>query len=344
MNASNLFNQVVDLTAIRDVELLEHSLLGTLYEYLKPLDLRIFRIDSDGVLMTQIAYNQEQARAFNQEDRSLDPVVEKMLAHMKAHEITEHTEPLDAGFLTLYGLHKTTVSSLYMQVLNHDRLSRENRHLLLGMLQIFKNYIGLLADNITDPLTGLLNRKSFDHAMEKVYQSMTEKAVAELDTSIEVGDRRRSGAGEFWLAMLDIDHFKAINDTYGHVYGDDVLILLSQILRSSFRDDDLLFRFGGEEFVLLIRCDGSDNARIALQRLLDRVAAYNFPRVERVTISAGVVAIDRQTFSGTLLDYADQALYASKENGRNQVTFFEDMVAAGATERQQISTGGIELF
>lgn len=342
MNASNLFNQVVDLTAIRDVELLEHSLLGTIYEYLKPLDLRIFRLDSEGALMTQIAYNQEQARAFNKQDLTLDPAVVEMLAYMQTHEITEHTEPLDAGYMTLYGLHKTTVSSLYMQVLNHDRLSRENRHLLLGMLQIFKNYIGLLAENITDPLTGLLNRKSFDHAMEKVYQSMA--AACDAKGEAEAGDRRRSTSGEFWLAMLDIDHFKSINDTYGHVYGDDVLILLSQILRSSFRDDDLLFRFGGEEFVLLIRCESSDNARGALQRLLDRVEAYNFPRVERVTISAGVVAIDRQTFSGTLLDYADQALYSSKENGRNRVTFFEDMLAAGTTEKQQISTGGIELF
>lgn len=342
MNASNLFNQVVDLTAIRDVELLEHSLLTTLFEYLKPLDLRSFRIDSEGGLMSQVAYNQEQGRVVSKHDAGLDGVILGMLEHMRTNEIGEHTQAVDEGFLTLYSLHKTTVSSLYVQVLNYGRLTAENRHLLLGMLQIFKNYLGLLADNITDPLTGLLNRKSFDHAMEKVYQSIAEST--EQATVAEVGDRRRDASSEYWLAMLDIDHFKAINDTYGHVYGDDVLILLSQILRSCFRDDDLLFRFGGEEFVLLIRCADPGCARAALQRLLDNVEAYNFPQVERVTISAGVVAIDRHTFSGTLLDYADQALYASKENGRNQVTFFEDMVAAGRIELQQISTGAVELF
>ncbi len=342
MNANNLFSQVVDLTAIRDVELLEYSLLRTLDQFLKPLDLRILRMDTQHILRGQIVFSHDQCRVSHTHELILDQTVSDMLEHMQVNDACEYTINKEDGYLTIYHLHKTAASNLYIQILNHDRLSRQNRHFLMGMLEIFKNYVGLLAESITDPLTGLLNRKSFDGAMDKIYNMLPKHE--ENDQYALDDEFRQHQPDSYWLVMLDIDHFKQINDTFGHVYGDDVLILLSRIIRGSFRNEDLIFRFGGEEFVLLIQCESADSASLDLKRLLERVENHHFPRVEKVTLSAGAVAIDRYTFSGTLLEYADQALYASKENGRNQVTFFEDLIAAGDINKQTLCTGDVELF
>lgn len=338
MNANNLFHQIVDLTGIRDLELLEYSLLRTLHQYLQPLDVRIFRLDANGNPRSQIVFGHDKCHVHDQQF-TLETEVQDMLEHMSINDTSEFTRKNDSGFLTLYNLHKTLASTLYLQVLNHDRLSRENRHLLLGLLQIFQNYIVLLGENITDPLTGLLNRKSFDQALDKISNRIPE--IKPQPTSED--ERRHEEGGQFWLVMLDIDHFKQINDSYGHVYGDDVLVLLAQLIRRSFRNEDLIFRFGGEEFVLLIECHNLDGARLALQRLLHRVEHHHFPQIDKVTISAGVVSLDRHTFATTLLDYADRALYHSKQNGRNQVTFFEDMLTAGLAQEQQIEPLEIAL-
>ena len=144
--------------------------------------------------------------------------------------------------------------------------------------------------------------------------------------------------------MIDIDHFKSVNDRFGHLYGDEVLVLLAQVLKKCFRRDDLMFRFGGEEFVLLIRCPDRDTCRMTLERFRTAVEARDFPQVGRVTVSIGAVQFSRDTFPVTLLNYADQALYGSNGAGRNRVTFFEDMLSSGAAKVEDVKAGGVELF
>lgn len=336
MNTNRLFNKLVDMTAIRDIELLEFSLLRTLHQYLNQIDLRIFRIDSENKVRSEIVYTNEKCRVLNK-DHALSGDLKKMVLHIKRSELNEYTQKLNSDYLTLYKIHATPSTTLFLQVLNHDRISRENRHLLIGLLQIFRNYIELLGENITDSLTGLLNRKSFDRTIDKIYDLIPD------DDHYE-GNKRNTNNANYWLAMIDIDHFKMVNDKFGHLYGDDVLILLAQIIKNCFRDNDLFFRFGGEEFVLIIRCNDIEGARCVMQRLLDAVSSYLFPQVGQVTISAGVVCIDKMIFSATLLDYADIALYHSKKNGRNRVTFYEDMVESGLTKAQEIKTGEVDLF
>lgn len=337
MNATRLFAQLVDLTAIRDIELLEFSLLRTLDQYLNPLDLRIFRTDADNKLRSEIVFGKEKCNVHVANTEFSDEVKD-MILHIQNTDSSEYTIKKESGYLTIYKIHKTHTTTLFLLVLNHNRVTRENRYLLMGLLDIFRNYVDLLSENITDSLTGLLNRKSFDRTINKIYD------LIPADEEVFEDERRDKNTNKYWLVMLDIDHFKLINDKFGHLYGDDVLILLAQIIKSCFRDDDLIFRFGGEEFVLIIKCADMDGARFALQRLLERVSSYLFPQVGTVTISAGTVCIDRHTFSATLLDYADQALYHSKDNGRNQVTFFEDMLEKGLTKTQEIKSGGVDLF
>src|SRR3546814_19890916 len=89
----------------------------------------------------------------------------------------------------------------------------------------------------------------------------------------------RRGAERYWLAVADIDHFKRINDTLGHLYGDEVLLLLAQVMKRSFRHDDLLFRFGGEEFVIVISAPDRGSANIAFDKFRRNVETFTFPQV-----------------------------------------------------------------
>ena len=134
-----------------------------------------------------------------------------------------------------------------------------------------------------------------------------------------------------------------VNDQHGHLIGDEVLLLLSRQLRACFRFHDHLFRFGGEEFVVLARCAQAGDAPAIVERLRATVAAYTFPRVGQVTVSVGISALrDGDTPNGAF-ERADKALYWAKQNGRNRVADFEALVGVGAlTDSSRESD--VELF
>jgi two-component system, cell cycle response regulator len=123
-----------------------------------------------------------------------------------------------------------------------------------------------------------------------------------------------------------------------------VLLLTSQLMKGHFRENDYLFRFGGEEFVIFIRSTDEDNAYIAFDRFRKALESYSFPQVGKITISIGVAKMDRSIFTATLLDHADKALYYAKQNGRNQVCFFETLLEKGLVEDTNFTAGEIELF
>lgn len=218
-------------------------------------------------------------------------------------------------------------------------LSAHSLELLDGILQTYHNVVGLLDYGEKDALTELLNRKTFDGAF---FKATAEQHGDELP---EGGERRHThpDAG-VWLAVLDIDHFKRVNDTYGHLIGDEVLLLLARLMRSSFRFHDLLYRFGGEEFVVLMRCDSVEHARTALERLRERVQAYSFPQVGAITVSIGFsVLLAHDTPSGAF-GRADKAVYYAKEHGRNQVCDYQDLVRSGAIVEQVAEGMDVDLF
>jgi diguanylate cyclase (GGDEF)-like protein len=145
-----------------------------------------------------------------------------------------------------------------------------------------------------------------------------------------------------WLAMFDIDHFKRINDNYGHVYGDEVILLLAQMMRKSFRQSDVLFRFGGEEFVVLLNSLDEPTACAALERFRERVASHHFPQVGRVTVSIGFAHIGESDYPEIVLDRADKALYYAKQNGRNCTYGYESLASRGMLA--PTTSGSIDLF
>jgi diguanylate cyclase (GGDEF)-like protein len=119
--------------------------------------------------------------------------------------------------------------------------------------------------------------------------------------------------------MVDLDHFKQVNDTYGHLNGDAVLAELGSILSTGLRESDVCARYGGEEFALILPETSVDGARTLAERLRARVASSTFPGGLKLTISVGVASTDDAALFTQLTDRADQALYAAKQGGRNQV-------------------------
>ncbi len=138
--------------------------------------------------------------------------------------------------------------------------------------------------------------------------------------ALEVQRATRSGKPAS-VVMLDLDHFKGVNDTYGHAAGDNVIRALANLLRQRLRRIDSLGRYGGEEFVAVLPECSALQARRIFDEIRVRFAALSFHAGDqefRVTFSAGICETDGHSASGLLLEHADQALYVAKHNGRNQ--------------------------
>ena len=196
-----------------------------------------------------------------------------------------------------------------------------------SFLKVYQNHVNLINDAECDTLTGLFNRKTFEERIDRV---LAMQRAARENPLFGTGDRRIMRAGEHhWLAVVDIDHFKSVNDRFGHLYGDEVLILVSRLMMRGFRMEDRLFRFGGEEFVIVLSPCSSDGATMVLERFRTVIAENAFPQVGKVTISVGYTRIRIDDMPSIVVGRADQALYYAKRNGRNQVRNFEQLAAAG---------------
>ena len=161
----------------------------------------------------------------------------------------------------------------------------------------------------TDGLTQLFNRNHWQHCLEAEF-----KRYARSQHSSS-------------LVMLDIDHFKVVNDSYGHLVGDDVIRHLAKLIREQVRETDVSGRYGGEEFVVLLADTGLDDAVTFAERLRktveQSVVIHNDIEI-KYTISLGISEIDPSfTTVSHWLEHGDDALYKSKQNGRNQVTVFK---------------------
>jgi len=145
-------------------------------------------------------------------------------------------------------------------------------------------------------------------------------------------ERARRYQGGLSVIMIDIDHFKRLNDEFGHLLGDEVLRQVSTIFSQNLRKVDVACRYGGEEFVILAPQTSGEQARAAAEKLRRVVATWNFPGVPRpVTISAGIANLpDHGQSRDELVKAADQALYAAKQGGRNRVLIAEAGGSTGA--------------
>jgi len=210
-----------------------------------------------------------------------------------------------------------------------DGFTVEDAQLLWTLVLVSENLLtreqaneGLLRFAFTDYLTGLRTRGYFEQ---------------QLDLEVKRSDRKRE---QFSLLMVDIDHFKSLNDTYGHHIGDLVLRQVTSLLVKDMREVDTVARYGGEEFVIILPEASEQEAVSVAQRLRKAVQNSDF-RIEglegheRLTISIGIAVYGRDaTCRQQLIEYADAALYAAKSRGRNQVLPYSQLLL---DERKEVS-------
>ena len=226
---------------------------------------------------------------------------------------------------TLYPLKNSTNQTMAIIAIEAQISDPQLHETITMLLQIHKNFAGLISDNEHDTLPGLLNRKTFDSKIDKVLVNMHKKNARKDD---------KSGQLHF-LIIFDIDHFKKVNDEFGHLIGDEVLLQLSKLMTQTFRDKDLLFRYGGEEFVGLLECTNPADIVRILDRFRKKVENFEFPQVGKVTVSAGYTEISVNDVSSKLLDRADLALYFAKNNGRNRICHYEQLIAESTLQENK---------
>jgi diguanylate cyclase (GGDEF)-like protein len=212
----------------------------------------------------------------------------------------------------------------------------------IGVLQVHGNHLGLLDYSERDTLTGLLNRKSFDETFMHATVAEATRLYGTAD-QISAAERRQGGMRQHWLGVIDIDHFKLINDRFGHIVGDDALAMVASLMRRTFRYDDRLYRFGGEEFVVLLTSQDASGAMTAFNRFRRAIEQHEFIGIGRVTVSIGFSDVRPGDTPQACFDRADRAVYHGKTNGRNQVQSHEVLVAQGILEDTS-HFGEIELF
>ncbi|WP_460232479.1 GGDEF domain-containing protein [Aurantivibrio plasticivorans] len=212
-------------------------------------------------------------------------------------------------------------------VLIKGQLSEDYKSILYGLYSVYASQIALLDRKERDSLTQLLNRHSLDHIVDQIVTYYRGSPLAY--------DSRKAS----WLVIFDIDHFKHVNDTHGHLYGDEVLIHFSNLMKETFNYSDFIFRYGGEEFLVILNGVSNDAVEKVLERFRCAVESYPFP-FEHVTVSVGYTRFDANRTLHSLLEEADKAVYEAKSAGRNCVQNFSTIADKFTIRRDD----DIELF
>src|SRR6266567_4716792 len=215
---------------------------------------------------------------------------------------------------------------------------------LMGAMELYLNAWRELTEDQSDLLIGVASQAAIAIRHAQLFQAQEENALTDELTKLP---NRRALAQQFLkemqrarrhhkpiaFLMVDLDHFKQVNDTYGHLQGDAVLAELASIISTGARESDVCARYGGEEFALVLHETNDAGARILAERIRAKVAAHTFPGGLKLTISIGVAATAEAALFTSLIERADQALYAAKMGGRNQVRV-SDMKAAPSKQQQ----------
>ncbi|MFL6660291.1 MAG: GGDEF domain-containing protein [Massilia sp.] len=333
----SLLKHMVDMTGHRDHTMLDISVISAVQELAGASQTRVLTIvtvrGKKFVRSRAIICAGEPARMEDHPDGSVGEAIStfpELEACLAQHE--SNAEALTAdGRHTLYlpiwigDKVDTCLEILHVAPYNPDTI-----HVIGGIVSVYRNFQNLLDYSERDSLTGLLNRKTFDDQLAKMLQ----QSAMEQEAPQPGQPERRQPLEEQkqWLAVVDVDHFKLVNDKFGHLYGDEVLILIANLMTSSFRSQDRVFRFGGEEFVVLLRSTTLDNAQKIIDRFRTNVESHVFPQVGSVTVSVGFVAISPYESPVNILGRADQALYYAKSHGRNQACHYDQLVSGGMLE------------
>lgn len=329
--STSLIDSVANTTSHRDRDDLDRAIVGLLLQFLEADQVTLYRLVDDGdTKRLRCAAGMDRFQR-DTAPAALDEALEwesraawrECIAEQRP---VEYVSP-QGKFCKVFPIANERAVIGMLEVESATDLEARDSTLVEGILRIVKNHLALLDYGESDTLTGLLNRKTFESRFSK----------------LRAASGARSAGEPSWLGIVDIDRFKSINDTYGHLFGDEVLLLVSRLLKQAFRGGDQLFRFGGEEFVIVLDRATTPGAQIAFNRARTLVEEYRFPQVGAVTISLGYTRIDPQDPAGTCIERADAALYYAKHHGRNNVRSYEVLVASGELKAKSNVTD-VEFF
>ena len=344
-----LLGKLGKMTSIRDTEVLEQSLLRTLGPLLGVLDTSLYRTDERQNLVRLINYHRSKVIEPDGEARMVERVEEvSRLADLSPEVIslTDNvrllgkpcTRKINHEFLVGYPLFGGNEVCGYFVFQRDREVQAAEDAMIRGVLEVFSNYYALLDISQRDRLTGLFNRQALENSFDRIW-----RLLGRPDHYAEKTEGRRRAPGEnYWLAVIDIDHFKKINDTFGHMVGDEILLLASRLMSQTFRASDLLYRYGGEEFVAIISADNASIAKNVFERLRLTIEAHHFPRIDKLTVSIGYCQASPDILPVEVLSRADRSLYQAKQDGRNRVYAYRDLVESGVFAEQSYSD--VELF
>lgn len=340
-----VLQSVVNMTGHRDVDSLEYGLVVTLTELLQLNSISLYKVvgdkPEDGI--EEVVYlslgekGEIQTRCKQHNEINIVKEDQYLYRCISDREEISYKNSFNGQMHILIPLMCDEKIIGAIEMTSNKDLSKF-KELINGITRIYENYLYILNKSERDKLTGLLNRHSFDTKLSRLLQKQKDDKQPQIEN-----ERRQQATDSYaWLAIFDIDHFKKINDKFGHVCGDEVLLMLSQKMKDFFRSTDLIFRFGGEEFVIILEPVPHEMAERTLEQFRKNIADGNFPLIEKITISGGYVKVTDLHYPVKFIDYADQALYYAKENGRNCIYSYESLVEKGELSKHKI--GKVQLF
>ncbi|WP_196158737.1 GGDEF domain-containing protein [Reinekea sp. G2M2-21] len=346
-----MFKQIVNilhtLSGTRDVDSLEMTLVTTLVEHFDGRKATLYRINDAQCEHALTLYQDEDGQyELDVHCRTADDT--QLVHYLSTTEQPVFIQRGDAGWQIIVPLHsdQKPVGGIDLHC-EHDLSGYANELSIFS--EIYRNYLEILTASEQDTLTGLFNRQTFDVKFERLVTRQRAHYERAKEQSLAAVGREHSRSyrldQHLWLAMIDIDHFKSVNDQYGHVCGDEVLLAMANLMRKSFRYEDLLFRFGGEEFVVVLAPTAEQEVFAILDRFRRNVAEQSFPLVDKVTVSIGYEKITEKDYPMQVAEKADKALYYVKKHGRNSVRNYQALVAEQAiTEVRADQSNDIDLF
>jgi diguanylate cyclase (GGDEF)-like protein len=273
---SDLIGSVANLTGYRDRDLIDSTFVSVLGDWLDPLRLSLYRCVGD---VSDLRLLLQAGMARGQGSVAADPswtaieALPALASRPHFEQAFAATDPLldlpqngsDGPWLNLFAVWAGSRRFGIIELVAEQPLLPVQLRLVDGLLKIYRNQITLLDYSERDSLTGLLNRKTFDEQFVKCIEPLPAGRTAENTSTV------------WWLGVIDIDHFKRVNDTFGHLIGDEVLLLVARLLRSSFRHTEQLYRFGGEEFIVLLRAEHEGEARLAFEFFRKQLSSFRLP-------------------------------------------------------------------
>jgi diguanylate cyclase (GGDEF)-like protein len=301
----------------------------------------------------------------NDKEESLDPtefefsrsIVKRTLESRKPlllPNIEEDKQISSAGSVAEMGLLSAMCVPLILTIDQTLSMKKERRRFfypvvpeVLGVLYVDSTLTtGTFKEEDLNFFEALANYATATIVNARLYQQASTDSLTrcltrrQLDYSLQEAEKKwRAAKAPFSLLMMDVDHFKRINDAYGHLVGDEVLKRLTQITKGSVRVIDLCFRYGGEEFAILLSDTDVEGAVTIAEKIRKQIEALRLEGVkQRITVSIGIASFPLHTPNmRDLIKQADQALYQAKLNGRNRVEAWNEKITAGAKRKDRLA-------